>query len=395
MYNPLSVDIFNNVPGRRASPAGSQNSNPLMTNFSKGVTQSYYGSDQVIAYQSSNPQGYTNSLRNSGINHESSQYNLHRNNRQESASPNPQVANRHSSQNINAVPDTSSFSRHFLPSNLNRGEANVLVNGRGTAERPYHPQNFASASPKHNQSRQSNEYGQVIRNQIHSSSNNYGNYGSNQKIPYTIESNPQKSHFQDNNVLKPGSNYHVFTDNYQNQTQLATMKNKLNQLTVNLAKELLEEEILCQQLKNRAVSQTTTSSNEAVGGSAQNVRHQIEAAIDNSRRLEMQISEVKKRTDANKVRRRYLLAKKIEGDACLPKNNLIKAEIVALKNIIKDNNNEKDTEKFKLISEVESQMRKKAEFEAMKAASRSQWGYNDPELSKIAQKIIQLERMVS
>lgn len=53
--------------------------------------------------------------------------------------------------------------------------------------------------------------------------------------------------------------------------------------------------------------------------------------------------------------------------------------------------NERETEKYRLISGLETTMRNKAEVEAMKAAARSQWSYHDPEMKELANRVSQME----
>ena len=87
-------------------------------------------------------------------------------------------------------------------------------------------------------------------------------------------------------------------------------------------------------------------------------------------------------------------SKRLEYDECRPKLEHLLVEISRLRQVIKENQNHRETEKYKIISGLETQMRNKAELEAMKAAMRSQWAYNDPELKLLAQNITQLERRV-
>jgi hypothetical protein len=278
-----------------------------------------------------------------------------------------------------------------MPSN--RGSSNVVLNGNKLVDRPSQVSIYASVSPKLSHSRQSQDYSQSVIDQISGfTSINGGVF--DPKSKNLKDGEARSPHHGKKPVTVKTSSFHSFTDNYQTQAHVATLKNQLNQLTVSLANKFLEEEFLTQQLNYLISSraQTSSSTNDTHGAALNRLRQKTDMAETAIERLNLQITEFRKKTDARKIRRRYLLAKKIESQGCTTKTDQLKSEIDELKRKIKDCTNDRETAKYLIISELEKSMRSKAEMEAMKAASKSKLINDDPELKSLVQQIGLLEQ---
>lgn len=99
------------------------------------------------------------------------------------------------------------------------------------------------------------------------------------------------------------------------------------------------------------------------------------------------VTELKRRVDAQRVKRRHLLSKKADAEEGRTKLSYFISGNEKMNQTIKENGIEREAYRYTLISQLEQEMRKKAELEAMKAARESQWALEDDECSKLAERI--------
>ena len=181
---------------------------------------------------------------------------------------------------------------------------------------------------------------------------------------------------------------------FADQSRTNELNQQLSRLTSDLAVVLLDQEIICQQQERVTIerSQPSTSNTTSLWQTHKRVSSQLSDIDSNMHKTINLIANLRKQIDSVKVKRRHLRAKLCDGSDGVPHTNLLLVEIVALKQIIRENTNERENNRFSLVSKLETEMRAKAEIEAMKAAKESQWTVDDNECSQLSEKIDHLER---
>lgn len=321
MQNPLAQDIFNNVNSRRSSPGNSAANNPLMIKLDRGLPNSQ-SRPELLRQATPDTPIYRASFRNlvaAGEFEDSPMNQRYSNSRQISQS---QIG-------LTGPGETNSFTKHFMPSS--RGQPNVVLNGSRLIDRPQQQSGYLSASPRTLDTRSFNEYGQFVRDQLENVTTTYGGVDHRRK---NVKDGEARSIHNGHTptTAKYGSS-HSFTDNYQIQAQIATLKNQLNQLTSNLATCFLDEELLNQQLifKSSSQAQTSASSYDSSMGATIKLRQHTDSKNSEAAKYSSFISDLQKKIDAGKIRKRYLLAKKLESIECKPKAESLLSEVESLK----------------------------------------------------------------